>query len=124
MTPADLETIHSVITENSPTPIPHGCRDGVLSMIVEAPEREISGFKIFQTEFEQAACIMQEVIRLHPFRDGNKRTGLLAACVLLELNSIEIKLPSNASELARQVAAEHSKDHVPWLTNWFREHQV
>lgn len=114
--------IHSVIADDSPVKIPQGCRDGVLSMIVEAPARETFGVKIFKTPFEQAACIMQEIIRLHPFRDGNKRTGLLTACVLLELSNIRIKLPSYASDITRKVAAKPETDHVPSLAKWFEDH--
>ena len=121
MIPADIEAVHSVIADDSPVKIPHGCRDGILSMISEAPGRKAFGVEIFKTPFERAACVMQEIIRLHPFRDGNKRTGLLVACVMLEIDGIKIKLPSYASNLAREVAEKHDVDHISYLAKWFKD---
>jgi len=40
---------------------------------------------------EMAAAYLYHIIRNHPFMDGNKRTGLVAALVFLALHSIEIE---------------------------------
>jgi death-on-curing protein len=40
--------------------------------------------------FDLAAALMFAMIANHPFVDGNKRTGTLAAAVMLELNGVDV----------------------------------
>ncbi len=43
-----------------------------------------------------AAAYLFHIVKNHPFVDGNKRTGLLAALVFLDVNGIGIEHPSDA----------------------------
>ena len=43
-----------------------------------------------------AAAYLFHLVKNHPFVDGNKRTGLLAAIVFLDVNGIGIDHPSVA----------------------------
>jgi death on curing protein len=43
--------------------------------------------------FDLAAAYAFGIIRDHPFLDGNKRTGFLAAYILLDLNGWELTAP-------------------------------
>jgi death on curing protein len=43
-----------------------------------------------------AAAYLFQIVKNHPFVDGNKRTGLLAAIVFLDVNGIGIEHPSEA----------------------------
>lgn len=45
------------------------------------------------TVFELAASYAAGIIQNHPFADGNKRTGLLAAFVFLYLNGFHLQAP-------------------------------
>lgn len=45
------------------------------------------------TTFELAAAYAASIIQNHPFADGNKRTGLLAAFVFLYLNGQQLRAP-------------------------------
>jgi death-on-curing protein len=38
------------------------------------------------TPFDLAACYAHGIVKNHPFLDGNKRSGLMAAALFLELN--------------------------------------
>lgn len=42
--------------------------------------------------FEMAATYLFHIVKNHPFADGNKRVGAVAALVFLELNGIEVRL--------------------------------
>ena len=41
---------------------------------------------------EMAAAYLYYIVRNHPFVDGNKRTGVAAALVFLQMNGIEIRV--------------------------------
>jgi death-on-curing protein len=53
-----------------------------------------------------AAAYLFHVVRNHPFVDGNKRTGLIAALVFLGMNNFELRAESDALfDLVMGVAA-------------------
>ena len=54
---------------------------------------------------EMAAAYLFHIVRNHPFTDGNKRTGTVAALVFLMLNGIEVDAEEDEFEqLVRGVA--------------------
>lgn len=59
---------------------------GNLDFCVEAPRREVFGEEIHKTVSEKAAALMSSIDKLHPFLDGNKRTGFEACDVFLRIN--------------------------------------
>jgi death-on-curing protein len=68
----------------------HGLRDaGGLESAVAAPQHHY----IYGTGdlFDYAAALMFSLILNHPFVDGNKRAGTLAAAVMLEMNGVLLR---------------------------------
>jgi death-on-curing protein len=63
----------------------------LLDSIIDIPKRTFFGQEMFPTIEDKAAALMKELIKLHPFLDGNKKTGFLAALMFLELNGYTIK---------------------------------
>ena len=49
-----------------------------------------------------AVAYLYHIVRNHPFVDGNKRTGLVAALVFLSLNGVELE------------ADEHELEQLVW----------
>lgn len=67
----------------------HGIRDrGALESALGAPQNHF--VYMGGDLFDLAGALMAALTRNHPFLDGNKRTGLLAAAVFLELNGIDL----------------------------------
>jgi death-on-curing protein len=66
-----------------------------------------------------AAAYLFHITQNHPFVDGNKRTGAVAAIVFLSLNGIELEATQEALEnIVRGVAkGEVGKDAI---TDFFR----
>ena len=48
--------------------------------------------------FEMAAAYIFHIVQNHPFVDGNKRTGAVAALVFLALNNIEVDMSEDVFE--------------------------
>jgi death-on-curing protein len=68
-----------------------GVRDrGLLESAVAQPQATFDGVFVHDGLFAMAAAYLFHIVKNHPFVDGNKRTGLLAALVFLDLNGISI----------------------------------
>ena len=55
------------------------------------PAAGFGGRYLHEDLLEMAAAYLFHIARNHPFVDGNKRTGAVAAPVFLSLNDIEIE---------------------------------
>lgn len=92
-----------------------GLRDsGLLDSAVAQPQASFDGELVHDDLFQMAAAYLFHIVKNHPFVDGNKRAGLLAALVFLDLNGIEILDDSEALyELTLGVAeGRFDKAHV------------
>lgn len=62
------------------------------------------------TLFEMAAAYLFHIVQNHPFVDGNKRVGAMAAFVFLKLNSFTLNVREAEFErVVRQVAEGQMK---------------
>jgi len=65
----------------------HGVRDlGLLESAVARPQATFEGEDLHPNLFIKAAALLHALIQNHPFVDGNKRTGAMAAILFLEIN--------------------------------------
>jgi death-on-curing protein len=84
-----------------------GVRDhGLLESAIAQPQSSFGGQFAHDGVFEMASAYLYHIGRNHPFVDGNKRTGLLAALVFLDVNGTGIEHPSNALYLLTMGVAE------------------
>jgi death-on-curing protein len=69
-----------------------GVRDlGLLESAVAQARATWDGAFVHADLFSMAAAYLFHLVKNHAFVDGNKRTGLLAALVFLDLNGISIE---------------------------------
>lgn len=101
-----------------------GIRDmGLLQSAVAMPAAAVGGCYLHEDVFEMAAAYLYHIIRNHPFVDGNKRTGAVAAVVFLLMSGVELgagvasferMVRSVASGKATKAeAAEFFRAHAP-----------
>ena len=101
-----------------------GIRDvDLLKSALGMPPATYSGEFLHTDVFEMAAAYLYHLVRNHPFLDGNKRTGAVAALVFLLLNGYECEAPED--DLAVLVLAvargEFEKSEVTaFLRRWSR----
>lgn len=68
-----------------------GLRDsGLLESAVAQPQMAFGGDYLHDGLFAMAAAYLFHLASNHPFVDGNKRIGLSAALVFLDINGVEI----------------------------------
>ncbi len=103
-TAAHLLAAHVEIQRAYPA-VPGGLADtSRLASIAERPFRATYGQRRYVTIYEQAACLMEGMIRFHPFPDGNKRTALLVASLFLRANGIRLAIGTDAVDFVVGVA--------------------
>jgi death-on-curing protein len=70
-----------------------GIRDAALLNSAVAMPRSGAAAAYFHTDlFEMAAAYLFHIVKNHPFVDGNKRVGAVAALVFLDLNGIDMAI--------------------------------
>lgn len=86
----------------------HGVRDvDALEAAVGRPRAGLEDRELYPTSFTKAAALFQSLIVNHPFIDGNKRTGVTAAGLFLELNGWHlIAPPDELEDYAVQIATD------------------
>jgi death-on-curing protein len=99
-----------------------GVRDmGLLESALAQPQAGFGDEYYHSDVPHMAAAYLYHIVCNHPFVDGNKRTGLAAALVFLEMNCVDLATDEDAEvELTLKVAeGKASKDEV---ADYFRNH--
>ena len=119
----NLIELHSIVEQYFG--VYSGIKDqGLLESIADTPQLMFNGHLLYDNIFEQAASLMERIIRMHPFFDGNKRTGLLAAKYYLEINGYSIVLPFHSPRFTVMIAKniendpESNRKIVKKITKW------
>lgn len=94
-----------------------GVRDpGLLASALARPQHLFAHEK--PTMFDMAAAYAHGIVKNHPFVDGNKRSGLLAATLFLEANGMRFSATEEdavVQTLALAAGAITAKDFAAWL---------
>ena len=95
----------------------------LLEAAIEQPRATYDGSFLHRFPFEMAAAYLFHVVMNHPFMDGNKRTGTVAALVFLDWNKIRIEAVSG--ELAElTIAVASSQIGKREVAAFFENHLV
>lgn len=101
-----------------------GLRDmGRLDAALATQTQEIFGEESYPDFYAKAAALARGIIGDHPFADGNKRTGMLAAITFLEINDVKfLAEPGELEDFAVKIATDRLD--VPAIAAWLRNHTV
>lgn len=104
----------------------YGGREGIrdLSVLQSAlgMAQAASSTEYYHTDlFEMAAAYLFHIVKNHPFIDGNKRTGITAALVFLEMNGVELRATNNAL-LGTVLAVAEGTLGKSGIAEFFRKH--
>lgn len=99
-----------------------GLRDlGILEAAVASQAQEVFGQELYVGVHEKAAALVRSIVGGHPFTDGNKRTAMLAATTLMEINGWKfVAKKGELEDFAVQVAVDHLD--VPVIAAWLKAH--
>lgn len=99
-----------------------GIRDmALLQSAVAMPQASLGGEYLHTDLFEMAAAYLFHIVQNHPFVDGNKRVGAVAALIFLALNGVNVTVTNEAlvrtvlavaqGKLAKAAVAEFLRKH-------------
>lgn len=117
-----LNLLHSEIMKD--TGEPWGQRDPALTRAaVTRPFRTAFGKEIYDDIYLKAAALLDAIVNRVVFRDGNKRTALLAAVLYLGRNDKIVSFSRKEGEaLMWYVVLEHPK--IEEIADWLRTHTI
>lgn len=99
-----------------------GIRDhGLLESAIATPLASFGGECVHADIFEMAAAYVFHIVKNHPFIDGNKRTGAMAAFVFLKLNKWTLVADENQFERI-VIAVAESKIEEREIAEFFKKH--
>lgn len=93
---------------------------GALESAVQRPFTAFGGADLFPSLLEKVAAMVHSLVAFHPFADGNKRTALVSADVVLRLNGYRI-VASKEVELFFWSIARGEQD-VARIAAWLGTH--
>lgn len=90
---------------------------GSLEHVLAAIQGSLFGRELYPTLTEKAAAIGWRIIVGHVFHDGNKRTGMEACRLFLDLNGFDMRIDHEVISMALSLATGESSfaDFVAWV---------
>ena len=99
-----------------------GMRDqGLLESALAQPMAAFGDKYLHSDLSEMAAAYLFHIVSNHPFVDGNKRTGLIAALTFLDINDIAIEAEEPEFEKLTMAVARGESDKDA-IAEFFRQH--
>ena len=100
----------------------HGIRDpDMLKSAVAMPKMSFAGQMLHRDIYEMAAAYLFHIAENHPFLDGNKRTGAMAAVIFLDINGIDFNSSDgDFTEMVLRVAS--GKMRKTEIADFFAKH--
>lgn len=98
-----------------------GLRDrGALEAAAARPAMTFAGEELYPDLAAKAAALMHSLVMNHPFVDGNKRVGAMAAEFFLERNGFRLAAPGPEFERIT-LAVARGEVEASSLAIWFRQ---
>ncbi len=91
-----------------------------LSYLVEAVQSSTFGVEMYPGIALKAAVYMFSIIQNHIFHDGNKRTGLAAAMLFLDLNNRPLKPTSHNDLIEFTLLTASGQKTVEEIESWIK----
>jgi len=100
----------------------HGVRDeNLLESAIFQPYASYGGVDLYPTIFDKAAAILRSLINNHPFVDGNKRTAITSAQIMIEESGFTFTASVNLTyKFVNQIAKENLP--VETIATWLKKH--
>lgn len=122
LTLPELLELHRQVVVASGGAVDIHCLEGCESALAQ-PRMTFGGQEAYPTIAEKASTLAFSLVKNHPFRDGNKRTGHAAMEVFLLLNGYELHASIDEQEqiILRLASGKLERDA---FTEWVNSHII
>ena len=99
-----------------------GLRDeGLLESAVYRPQASFGGQDLYPDLFSKTAALGHSIISNHPFVDGNKRVGVEAMQLMLQVNGYDLHASTEAKfEFVMEIAKGKLTEQA--IADWLKRH--
>ena len=120
LSPEQILFIHSrLIQETGGT---QGIRDlGLLRSAAARPQTTFDQENLYPDLLTKAAALFQSLVQNHPFLDGNKRTGITATALFLQINGHTLRAPQKEIVTFTLSLAQGNETYTS-ITAWLKNH--
>lgn len=94
---------------------------GMLESAVYSAMQSFGEEELYPTPCQRAARLAYAITQNHPFGDGNKRTGMLAMLMTLELNHILVRY-TQAELIALGLSVANGTKGYEDILEWIQTH--
>lgn len=99
----------------------HGLREiGGLEAAMARPQMTFGGEDLYRDVPDKAAALWHSLVTNHPFIDGNKRVGAMAAELFLGLNGVDL-IASDAELVGITLSMARGEMSAEALAIWIRQ---
>ena len=97
-----------------------GIRDlGLLQSAVARPQATFDGKELYSDIYHKASALLESLINNHPFVDGNKRTGITASAMFLQINGYSL-VASNQELESFVLAVVSGEQTIESIAAWLQ----
>ncbi len=119
LTPQQILFIHSRVVGETGGSL--GLRDlGALQSAVERPRMTFGAEDLYSDLFTKTAAMLESLLGNHPFVDGNKRVGIVAAELMLWENGYRLVATNDELE-AFVMSISRGESDLPTMAAWLEE---
>jgi|SRR3990167_497669 len=121
LTEDDIERLHIEIIDASGGA--HGVRDrGRINSAVTSQKQAVFGEELYKSIYEKAAVLTRGIVKDRPFIDGNKRTGVTAGLLFMELNGYDMAalIDRELEEFTMHIAINNPE--ISEIAAWFKRY--
>ena len=99
-----------------------GIRDlGLLRSAVSRPQATFAQEELYPSIFLKTAALLESLANNHPFVDGNKRAGITASALFLQMNGY--KLNASQKELSDfTLSIAKGSENIESISFWLKNH--
>ena len=95
---------------------------GQLEFALEKPKMNFYGQEQYPQLYQKAAVLMEALTKMHTLSDGNKRTAMLVAEMMIDANGGHLVLPLKSIRLSVDTAMDEDDKMSDVIKQWFKVH--
>ena len=95
---------------------------GQLEFALEKPKMIVYGSEQYPELYQKAAILMETITKAHVLSDGNKRTAMLVAQLMIDANGGRLVLPLKSVRLSVDAAMDNDDAMPEIIRQWFKVH--